>query len=95
MASLLKDLGIEKGKKFDPTDEQKKAIREGVLMAYAHMQSKFVEPDQTVSALWKDKNGKPLSQWSFWNFGPQAQLGFPLWMNMKFWSISVLHRIST
>lgn len=40
-------------------------MREGVLMAYAHMQSKFVEPDQTVSALWKDENGKPLSQWSF------------------------------
>ena len=77
MVSLLKDLGIEKGKKFAPSEEQKKAIREGVLMAYAHMQSKFVEPDQTVSALWKDKNGKPLSQWSFWNFGPQAQLGFP------------------
>ena len=25
MVSLLKDLGIEKGKKFDPTDEQKKS----------------------------------------------------------------------
>ncbi|CAH7015569.1 conserved exported hypothetical protein [Vibrio chagasii] len=77
MVSLLKDLGIEKGKKFDPSEEQKKAMREGVLMAYAHTQSKFVKPDQTVSALWKDENGKPLSQWSFWNFGPQAQLGFP------------------
>jgi hypothetical protein len=77
MVSLLKDLGIEKGKAFTPTNEQKQAIREGVLMAYAHMQSKFIEPDQTVSALWRDEDGKPLSQWSFWNFGPQAQLGFP------------------
>ncbi|WNC67114.1 DUF1214 domain-containing protein [Thalassotalea nanhaiensis] len=77
MASLLKDLGIVKGSKFAPTEQQKKAMKDGLLMAYAHMQSKFVEPDQTVSALWRDKDGKALSQWSFWNFGPQAQLGFP------------------
>ncbi|RJG40273.1 DUF1254 domain-containing protein [Motilimonas pumila] len=77
MVSLLKDLGIEKGKAFNPSKEQKQAMREGVLMAYAHMQSKFVEPDQTVSPLWKDESGQPLLQWSFWNFGPQAQLGFP------------------
>ncbi|MEZ8824534.1 DUF1214 domain-containing protein [Vibrio amylolyticus] len=77
MASLLKDLGIEKGKSFKPTEEQTQAMQEGVLMAYAHMQSKFIEPDQTVSALWRDEDGKPISQWSFWNFGPQAQQGFP------------------
>ncbi|MEW6996290.1 DUF1214 domain-containing protein [Colwelliaceae bacterium BS250] len=77
MASLLKDLGIVKGKTFAPNDMQDKAMQEGIVLAYAHMQSKFIEPDQTVSALWRDKNGKPLSQWSFWNFGPQAQLGFP------------------
>ncbi|WP_230641668.1 DUF1214 domain-containing protein [Vibrio campbellii] len=76
MVSLLKDLGIEKGKPFNPTDKQLKAMREGLLLAYAHMQKRFVTDGDTISPLWRDENGKPLSQWAIWNFGDQPYKGF-------------------
>jgi hypothetical protein len=76
MYSMLQSIGIEKGKKFNPTPIQKKAALEGLELAYAYMQKKFVTEGETVAPLWV-KNGKKLSQWSFWNFGSQAQLGFP------------------
>lgn len=76
MVSLLKDLGIEKGKPFNPTDKQMKAMREGLLLAYAHMQKRFVTDGDTISPLWRDENGKPLSQWAIWNFGDQPYKGF-------------------
>ncbi|MEF1273059.1 DUF1214 domain-containing protein [Vibrio campbellii] len=63
MVSLLKDLGIEKGKPFNPTDKQLKAMS-------------FVTDGYTISPLWKDKKGKPLSNWAFWNFGDQPYKGF-------------------
>jgi hypothetical protein len=78
MISLLKDLGIEKGKSFNPTERQSKAIHEGLLLAYASMQSYFVTPGKCMKHLWKDGNGKPKSQWLVWDFAPgQPEAGFP------------------
>ena len=74
--SMLQSIGIKKGEKFNPTKEQKKAALEGLELAYAYMQSKFITEGETVAPLWV-KDGKKLSEWSFWNFGAQAQLGFP------------------
>lgn len=76
--SLLKELGIVKGKEFKPTDRQKKAIHEGLLLAYASMQKYFVTPGKSMEPLWKDNDGKPKTQWMFWLFAPgQAEAGFP------------------
>ncbi len=78
MVSLLKDLGIEKGKPFEPTEIQKKAMNEGLELAYASMQNFFTAPGKATIPLWKDKNGKLKSQWLVWDFAPgQAQAGFP------------------
>ena len=78
MVSLLKDLGIEKGKPFEPNERQKQAMDEGLILAYASMQKFFVEPGKSTIPLWKDKSGKMLSQWLVWDFAPgQAKAGFP------------------
>ena len=73
MVNLLKDLGIVKGKKFNPTTEQKRAMQEGLDLAYASMQSFFTTEGKSMVPLWKGK-----SQWQVWDFAPgQAQIGFP------------------
>ena len=74
--SMLQSIGIKKGEEFNPTPTQKKAALEGLELAYAYMQKKFTTEGETVAPLWV-KDGKKLSEWSFWNFGEQAQLGFP------------------
>jgi len=74
--SMLQSIGIKKGEEFDPTPIQKKAALEGLELAYSYMQKKFTTEGETVSPLWV-KDGEKLSEWSFWNFGPQAQMGFP------------------
>jgi hypothetical protein len=77
MVSFLKDLGIVKGKPFEPTDRQKKAMNEGLLLAYASMQKYFVTPGKSMEPLWKDESGKPKTHWMFWLFAPgQAEAGF-------------------
>ena len=78
MVSLLKDLGIEKGKPFKPNDRQQKAMYEGLLLAYASMQKYFVTPGKCMKHLWKDESGRPKSQWLVWDFAPgQPEAGFP------------------
>ena len=78
MVSLLKDLGIEKGKPFNPTEQQRKAMNEGLVLAYASMQNYFTTPGKATIPLWKEKNGELKSQWLVWDFAPgQAQAGFP------------------
>ncbi len=73
MISLLKNLGIEKGKEFNPTLIQIKAIAEGLALAYAHMQNYFTTEGKGCIALWPAK-----SQWQVWNFAKeQPQTGFP------------------
>lgn len=73
MISLLKDLGIEKGKGFNPTPVQEKAIAEGLALAYNHMQNYFTTEGKGCIPLWPGK-----SQWQIWNFAQgQPQAGFP------------------
>jgi len=74
--SMLQSIGIKKGEDFEPTPMQEKAALEGLELAYSYMQKKFVTEGETVAPLWV-KDGEKLSEWSFWNFGPQAKLGFP------------------
>ena len=77
MVSLLKDLGIVKGKPFKPTEQQRKAMHEGLLLAYASMQKYFATPGKSMDPLWKDASGKPKTQWMFWLFAPgQPEAGF-------------------
>jgi len=73
MVSLLKGLGIVKGKTFEPTDVQKEAMNEGLKLAYDYMQYLFSTPGQAITPGWPGKNN-----WYFWNFAPgQPQAGFP------------------
>lgn len=71
--ALLKDLGVEKGKPFNPTELQKKAINEGTALAYDYMQYLFSTPGKAIIPLWKGENN-----WYMWNFEKgQPQAGFP------------------
>jgi hypothetical protein len=73
MVGLLRSLGIEKGKSFNPTEEQKKAMNEGLSLAYDYMQFLFTTPGQAIKPLWPNK-----SNWYMWNFTKgQPQAGFP------------------
>ena len=73
MVSLLKSLGIEKGKPFEPNEEQKRAMNEGLKLAYASMYSWFTTPGKSIIPLWEGK-----SQWQAWKFPEgQAESGFP------------------
>jgi len=72
MMGLLAEIGIEKGKPFDPTPDQKRAMLEGIKLAYASMQSYFTTEGKAMLPWWKDKN------WYMWNFAEgQAEAGFP------------------
>lgn len=78
MVNFLKDLGIEKGKPFEPTERQLKAMDEGLVLAYAAMQRYFVEPGLATVPLWVDDSGALKSQWLIWDFAEgQPQAGFP------------------
>ena len=73
MISLLKDLGIEKGQPLNPTEVQKKAMKEGLELAYQSMQSYFLTEGKAMVPLWKGK-----SHWQVWNFAEgQPEAGFP------------------
>jgi hypothetical protein len=73
MIALLKNLGIEKGGPFEPTEIQRRAMDEGLKLAYAKMQTDFTTEGRILLPLWQGKN-----QWMIWNFAKgQAQLGFP------------------
>ncbi|NLR90682.1 DUF1254 domain-containing protein [Flammeovirga agarivorans] len=70
---ILKSLGIEKGKEFNPSDKQKKAMEEGLALAYDYMQSLFTTPGKVIVEQWPGE-----SNWYRWNFtSGQPQLGFP------------------
>lgn len=73
MVALLAGLGIEKGKPFKPNEEQKRAMNEGLKLAYDHMYSLFTTAGKAMIPLWKGK-----SQWQVWKFSEgQAETGFP------------------
>jgi len=73
MVGLLEGLGIVKGQAFNPTEIQKKAIKEGTELAWKTLQNNFFTPGKTMVPLWKGK-----TQWQVWKFREgQPQLGFP------------------
>ena len=73
MINLLKSLGIEKGEEMRPTENQKKAMMEGLDIAWTSMQNYFTTEGKSMVPLW---NGR--SNWQVWNFAQgQAQAGFP------------------
>ncbi|WP_216601803.1 MULTISPECIES: DUF1214 domain-containing protein [Ruegeria] len=78
MVNFLKDLGIEKGKPFEPSELQMQAMNEGLLLAYASMQNYFVTPGKAMIPLWVDDSGEMRSQWLIWDFADgQPEAGFP------------------
>ncbi|MCP4823552.1 MAG: DUF1254 domain-containing protein [Shimia sp.] len=78
MVNFLKDVGIEKGKPFEPNDRQLKAMNEGLVLAYAAMQRYFVEPGLATVPLWTAADGALKSQWLVWDFAEgQPEAGFP------------------
>lgn len=78
MVNFLRDLGIEKGKPFEPNERQLKAMNEGLVLAYAAMQRYFVEPGLATVPLWLDETGELKSQWLVWDFAEgQPEAGFP------------------
>ncbi|MCP5055854.1 MAG: DUF1254 domain-containing protein [bacterium] len=72
MMGLLADIGIEKGKPFEPSDSQRRAMEEGLELAWASMQSYFTTQGKAMLPWWKDR------QWQMWSFAEgQAEAGFP------------------
>ena len=72
MMALLAGIGIEKGKPFKPSADQKRAMEEGIKLAYASMQSYFTTEGKAMLPFWKDK------KWYVWDFAEgQAESGFP------------------
>jgi hypothetical protein len=70
MMGLIAALGIEKGKPFDPDDDMKVALLQGLECAYDAMQEHFVT--RSVVPLWDDR------QWGVWKFAEgQPEAGFP------------------
>ncbi|TWT80434.1 hypothetical protein CA13_18510 [Planctomycetes bacterium CA13] len=72
MMALLAGIGIEKGKPFEPTADQEKAMLEGLSRAYDWMQAYFTTDGKAVLPWWEDR------KWYMWNFAEgQAEAGFP------------------
>jgi len=72
MMALLAGIGIEKGKPFKPSADQKRAMEEGIKLAYASMQSYFTTEGKAMLPFWEDK------KWYVWDFAEgQAESGFP------------------
>ncbi len=79
MVALLESIGVKKGQAFNPNEEQKRAMNEGLKLAYSYMQSLFTTPGKAIIPLWEGK-----SQWYAWNFTKgQPEAGFPFETNEK------------
>jgi hypothetical protein len=73
MVALLESLGIKKGQPFEPNEDQKLAMNEGLKLAYQYMYSMFTTPGKAMRPLWKGQ-----SEWQVWKFAEgQPQAGFP------------------
>jgi hypothetical protein len=73
MVALLESLGIKKGQPFEPNEEQKRAMNEGLKLAFDYMYSLFTTPGKAMVPLWDGK-----SQWQMWKFSEgQPEAGFP------------------
>ncbi len=72
MMAMLADMGIQKGKPFNPDEETKKALMEGLARAYGYMQEMFVKDGGALVNFWEGTN------WRGMNLSPtQAKAGFP------------------
>ena len=72
MIALLASIGIEKGKPFNPDEETKEAMLEGLKHAYAFLQHRFVTDRASLLRFWENR------QWGIFNLSPeQSKLGFP------------------
>ena len=72
MTGLLASIGIVPGQPFDPSDEAKEAMLEGLECAYNYMQHWFVTDGGSLTRLWEDR------QHGTFNFPlEQAKLGLP------------------
>ncbi|MFC1833745.1 DUF1254 domain-containing protein [Thermodesulfobacteriota bacterium] len=72
MMGLLAGIGIEKGKPFKPDAEMKRALEEGIKLAYDHMQHYFTTPGKAMAPYWQGR------RWQVWKFAEgQPEKGFP------------------
>ncbi|MGK7910435.1 MAG: DUF1214 domain-containing protein [Synechococcus sp.] len=72
MTGLLASIGIVPGEPFDPDEETKAAMLEGLQCAYDYLQYWFVTEGGSLRTLWDDR------QWGTFNFDlEQAELGLP------------------
>ena len=72
MMAMLADLGVRKGQPFNPDEQTKKALLEGLDRAYAYLQQAFTTRGVALALYWKDR------QWAVFNLPPdQAKIGFP------------------
>ena len=72
MSGLLASLGIVPGEPFDPDEETKAVMLEGLEQAYDYMQHWFITEGGSLRRLWEDR------QWGTFNFPmEQAKLGLP------------------
>ena len=55
MLGYLASIGIQKGKPFNPTEEQATALERAVKQAYADMQEYFTTPGKMLVAHWPDR----------------------------------------
>jgi len=56
MMGMLASLGIEKGKPYNPDAKTKKAMRQGVIDAYHHMQQRILHPEDSSRTWWNGKH---------------------------------------
>lgn len=72
MSGLLASVGIVPGETFDPDEDTKDAMLEGLQCAYDYMQHWFITEGGSLRRLWDDR------QWGTFNFPlEQAELGLP------------------
>ncbi len=72
MMGIMAEIGIEKGRPFEPGPVMTRAMEEGVKIAYDSMQSYFTTVGKAMLPLWKD------NYWYIWNFAKgQPEAGFP------------------
>lgn len=72
MVALLASLGIRKGEDFNPDEETRQAMLDGLERAWMYLQGRFTADGGSFALLWDDR------QWRKFNISPvQAKQGFP------------------
>jgi hypothetical protein len=77
MFGLLREIGIEKGRPFEPTEEWKSIYEEAAQLAFEYLQETFVTPGGGLVPFYGDD-----SKWMTFNTPrEQAEIGFPFEVN--------------